>query len=68
MMLAISYLFDKFSFIFIQPSCSVSNMPAWTLSLNQLIVKLIEESKSLPLIYQKLEQRYENIFTFHPPA
>ena len=33
----ISRLFNKFVFFFIQLSCSTTNIPAWTLSLNQLI-------------------------------
>ena len=33
----ISRLFNKISFIFNQLCCSAKNMPAWTLSLTQLI-------------------------------
>ena len=55
MMLAISRLFNKFSFIFIQSSRSATNIPARKLSLNQLIVKLIKELKSVPLVCQHLK-------------
>ena len=33
-----SRLFNTFTFIFIQLSCSMAFMPAWTMPLNQLIV------------------------------
>ena len=49
-MRAINSLFNKFSFTFIQPSYSATNIPAWTFLLNRLFVKLIKEFKSLPLI------------------
>ena len=56
MMHLISHMSNKFSFIFIQPSWSATNMPVLTLSLIQFITiymipeKLMGQSKE---IYQK---------------
>ena len=50
-------LFNKFSFIFIQPQCCATSMLIWTMSLNQLIAIFCfwQPFKSLFLLCQHLK-------------
>ena len=58
-MRARSPLLNKFSFSFIQPSSSATNMSAWALPLYKLTVKLIEYSHSrLSALMIKLWKHY----------
>lgn len=60
----ISPLFNTFTFIVIQFSCSTTITPASTLPLNQLVVIIAFDS--LLVICQHLKNRYEKILPFIP--